>query len=77
MKVACFGAHICKIMGIEGSILNCGSHLLTGLKIYHSHVRPHLGLGGKTPGEVAGIHIEGDNKYCTIIQAATAKATAG
>ena len=26
-KVAYFGAHICKIMGIEGSILNCGSCL--------------------------------------------------
>ena len=27
MKVACFGAHICKIMGIEDPILNCGSCL--------------------------------------------------
>ena len=28
-KVACFGAHIGKIMGIEGPILNCGSLLWT------------------------------------------------
>ena len=28
-KVACFGANICKIMGIEGPILNCGSCLRT------------------------------------------------
>ena len=44
------------------------STLLTGLRIYHNHVRPHRGLEGKTPGEVAGIHIEGDNKWKTIIQ---------
>ena len=46
------------------------SPILSGLRIYHNHVRPHLGLDGKTPGEAAGIHIEGDNKWKTIIQAA-------
>lgn len=44
------------------------SAMLTGLRIYHNHVRPHLGLNGKTPGESAGIHIEGSNKWKTIIQ---------
>ena len=40
--------------------------------MYHNHVRPHQGLPGKTiPGEAAGIHIEGDNKWKTIIQNAT------
>ena len=47
------------------------STLLTGLRIYHNHVRPHLGLEGKTPGEMAGIHIEGSNKWKTIIQNAS------
>ncbi len=47
------------------------SAILSGLRIYHNYVRPHLGLDGQTPGEVAGIHIEGDNKYLTMIQAAT------
>ena len=46
------------------------SVILTGLRIYHNHVKPHLGLEGKTPGEVAGIHIEGNNPWKTIIQAA-------
>ena len=46
------------------------SAILTGLRLYHNHVRPHLGLGGKTPGEAAGIHIEGNNKWKTLIQAA-------
>ena len=45
------------------------SAILTGLRLYHNFVRPHLGLPGNiTPGEAAGIHIEGDNKWKTIIQ---------
>ena len=52
------------------------SAILAGLRIYHNHVRPHPGLpDGQTPGEAAGIKIEGDNKWKTIIQAA-AKAEA-
>ena len=45
------------------------STILTGLRLYHNHVRPHQGLPGKaTPGEAAGIRIEGDNKWKTMIQ---------
>ena len=45
------------------------SAILTGLRLYHNHVRPHQGLPGKTtPGEAAGIRIEGDNKWKTMIQ---------
>ena len=51
------------------------SAILAGLRVYHNHVRPHLGLDGQTPGEAAGIRIEGDNKWKTMIQAA-AKAEA-
>ena len=46
------------------------SAILTGLRLYHNHVRPHQGLlGNMTPGEAVGISIEGDNKWKTIIQA--------
>ena len=51
------------------------SAILAGLRLYHNHIRPHLGLEGRTPGEAADIHIEGDNKWKTIIQNA-AKAEA-
>ena len=45
------------------------SAILAGLRLYHNHVRPHQGLPGKTtPGEAAGIRIEGDNKWKTMIQ---------
>ena len=47
------------------------SAILTGLQLYHNYIRPHLGLDGKTPAEVAGIDIEGDNKILTMIRAAT------
>lgn len=42
--------------------------ILTGYQIYHNYIRPHMGLDGKTPSEMAGIKIEGDNKWITLIQ---------
>lgn len=45
--------------------------ILTGLRLYHNFLRPHLGLEGNvTPGEAAGIIIEGQDKILTMIQAA-------
>ena len=47
------------------------SAIITGLRLYHNFVRSHLGLkGGMTPGEAAGIIIEGKDKWKTMIQAA-------
>ena len=52
------------------------SAIITGLQLYYNHVRHHLGLpDDQTPGEAAGIKIEGANKWKTMIQAA-AKAEA-
>ena len=46
------------------------SAILTGLRLYHNHVRQHHGLpDNMTPSEAAGIRIEGVNKWKTIIQA--------
>lgn len=45
--------------------------ILKGVQIYHNYVRPHEGLKGKTPAEVAGIQIEGENKWKTLIQNAS------
>jgi len=47
--------------------------ILTGYQIYHNYFRPHMGLNGKTPAEACGIEIEGENKWMTMIQNATAK----
>lgn len=44
------------------------SPVLRGYQIYHNFFRPHMGLKGKTPAEAAGIKIEGENPWVTVIQ---------
>ncbi len=52
------------------------SGIITGLRLYHNFVKPHEGLPDKiTPAEAAGIAVEGDNKYLTLIRAAAESAT--
>jgi transposase-like protein len=45
--------------------------VLKGLQLYHNYFREHEGLNGKTPAEIAGIKIEGKNKWITVIQNAS------
>ena len=45
--------------------------ILTGMQIFHNYVRPHEALKGRTPAEVAGIKVEGENKWITLIQNAS------
>jgi hypothetical protein len=49
--------------------------ILTGYQLYHNYIRGHEALDGKTPAEVAGIKIEGGNKWITLIQNASKKTT--
>lgn len=42
--------------------------VLTGYQLYHDFMRPHEGIGNKTPAEKCGVKIEGENKWVTIIQ---------
>jgi transposase-like protein len=49
--------------------------ILKGLQLFHNYIRPHEGLGGKTPSEMAGIKVEGENKWLTIIQNASQQPT--
>lgn len=42
--------------------------ILKGMQIYHNFVRPHEGLNEATPADRAGIKVEGQNKWITIIQ---------
>lgn len=45
--------------------------ILKGVQIYHNFIRPHEGLKGDTPALRAGIKVEGQNKWQTIIQNAS------
>jgi transposase-like protein len=45
--------------------------ILTGMQIFHNYVRPHMALDGQTPADKAGIKVEGENKWLTIIQNAS------
>jgi len=47
--------------------------ILKGMRIYHNYVRPHTALKGKTPAEVAGIKVKGEDKWLTLIQNASRK----
>jgi len=47
--------------------------ILSGIQIFHNYIRPHQALKGKTPAEVAGIEINGENRWLTIIQNASRK----
>jgi hypothetical protein len=49
------------------------SPILGGYQIYHNYIRPHEALEGKTPSEVAGIKVGGENKWLTLIQNASKK----
>ena len=48
---------------------------ITGIKMYHNFIRPHMSLDNDTPASRAGIEIKGDNKWLTIIQNVSAHDT--
>ncbi len=55
------------------SLKKSDSPILKGLQIYHNFIRPHQALNGNTPAEQAGIKIEGQDKWLTLIQNAKHK----
>jgi hypothetical protein len=53
------------------SLKKTDTPILTGLEIFHNYVRPNEGLEGDTPSERAGIKVEEENKWLTLIQNAS------
>ncbi|MHB1867925.1 MAG: DDE-type integrase/transposase/recombinase [Nitrososphaerales archaeon] len=50
------------------------SPIFKGAQIFHNYIRPHMSLEGqKTPAELAGIKVEGSDKWKTLIQNASAQ----
>ena len=42
--------------------------MLEANRIYYNYLRPHQALDGKTPAEIAGIGVEGQNKWLGLIR---------
>ena len=45
--------------------------LISGYQIYHNHIKSHMTLDGKTPSEICGITILGQEKWKTFIENAS------
>jgi hypothetical protein len=58
---------------IVRGVKKADSPLLTGYQIYHNFVRPHMGLEGRTPADLAGIDVKGTGRWLTLIQNASKK----
>ena len=44
--------------------------IVEGHRLYHNFIKPHMALDGKTPSEEAGITIDGDNKWMSLMKTA-------
>ena len=44
--------------------------IVEGHRLYYNFIREHEALDGKTPSEEAGITIEGENKWLTLMKTA-------
>jgi len=53
------------------TLKKAGSPVLRGMEINDNNVRPYEALKGRTPIEPAGIRVEGENKWMTLIQNAS------
>ena len=42
--------------------------IIEGHRLFYNFIKPHESLNGNTPGEEAGITIEGDNKWLTLMR---------
>lgn len=45
--------------------------IIKGMQVFHNYFRPHEGLAGATPANKAGIQVEGENPWITVIQNAS------
>jgi hypothetical protein len=58
-------------IAIDGDSMNIqinDSPLIQGYEVYNIFIKPHIGLNGKTPEDMAGIEIQGKNKWKAIIE---------
>lgn len=42
--------------------------LAEGQRIHYNFVKPHMALEGQTPAQVAGIGVQGENKWLELLR---------
>jgi hypothetical protein len=42
--------------------------ILTEIQLFHNYIKPHQALGGRTPAQAAGMEVQGNDKWKTLIQ---------
>ena len=42
--------------------------VISGYQLFYNYIRHHMSLDGLTPAEMAGIKVDGENKWLTLIQ---------
>ncbi len=57
------------------SLKTSDTPIIAGYQIFHNYMRPHQALDGKTPADLAGIEVQGENKWLTLIQNAACRPT--
>jgi transposase InsO family protein len=72
-KMEAFNGEVRSREKVMRSLKHADSPILDGYQIFHNHVRPHMALDQKTPGQMAGIEVRGENKWLTLIQNASRK----
>jgi hypothetical protein len=63
--------------GVMRTLETSDTPILKGMKNFHNYIRLHMALDGKKPAEAAGIKIEGENRWLTLIQNASRKTSQG
>jgi len=71
-KMEAFNGTVRSREKVMRSLKRGDSPILDGYQIFHNYVRPHMALDGETPADRAGIKVEGENKWITLIQNASA-----
>jgi transposase-like protein len=70
-KMERLNGELCDREKVMRSLKTTDTPIISGMQIFHNYVRPHMALKGKTPAEVAGIEVQGENKWLTLIQNAS------
>lgn len=75
-----YGAFFDNVSGLFWPVLGIkkdNSAVIRGLRIHHNFIRPHQDMRGDTPADRAGIRVQRNSKWLTIIQNAAQPRSTG